>query len=254
MSHATLDGKVALVTGGCSGIGRATVLAFVNCGAKVVISDVDAEAGHAFAGELQRSDADAIFVQADVTRAAQVEALIKAAVAAFGRLDMAHNNVGGGTPNPSLTDLTEAEWDSTFDLCLKSTWLCMKYEIPRMIEQGGGAIVNTSALAGQVVTEKASPAYSAAKAGVIHLTRHAAVTHGKYNVRINSVSPGLTATPAVTASMTERQIAEVAGHCHPMPRMATAQELANAVVWLCSEAASFVNGVNLPVDGGWAAK
>jgi NAD(P)-dependent dehydrogenase (short-subunit alcohol dehydrogenase family) len=254
MSNATLDGKVALVTGGCSGIGKAAVLAFGSCGAKVVISDVDAEAGHVFVAELRGGGAEAIFVRTDVTQAAQVEALIKTALATFGRLDIAHNNVGGGTPNPSLTELTEAEWDWTFDLCLKSTWLCMKYQIPRMIEQGGGAIVNTSALAGQVVTEKASPAYSAAKAGVIHLTRHAAVTYGKYNIRINSVSPGLTATPAVTASMTEQQIAEVAGQCHPMARMATPQELANAVVWLCSEAASFVNGVNLPVDGGWAAK
>ena len=254
MSNATLDGKVALVTGGCSGIGKATVLAFVNCGAKVVISDVDTEAGHAFVAELRGGGAEAIFVRADVTQAAQVEALIKTALAAFGRLDIAHNNVGGGTPNPSLTELTEAEWDWTFDLCLKSTWLYMKHEIPLMIEQGGGAIVNTSAQAGQVVTEKASPAYSAAKAGVIHLTRHAAVTHGKYNIRINSVSPGLTATPAVTASMTEPQIADMADQCHPMARMATPQELANVVVWLCSESASFVNGVNLPVDGGWAAK
>lgn len=254
MSNRTFEGKVALVTGGCSGIGKATVLTFAGGGARVVISDVDADAGHAFAEELQRGGGEAIFVRADVTKAAQVEALIRTAVDTFGRLDIAHNNVGGGTPSPSLVDLTEAEWDWTFDLCLKSTWLCMKYEIPQMIKQGGGAIVNTSALAGQVVTEKASPAYSAAKAGVIHLTRHAAVSHGKYNIRINSVSPGLTATPAVTASMTAQQIAEVAGQCHPMPRMATPQELANAVVWLCSDSASFVNGVTMPVDGGWAAK
>jgi NAD(P)-dependent dehydrogenase (short-subunit alcohol dehydrogenase family) len=146
MSNAALHGKVALVTGGCSGIGKATVLAFVNCGVKIVISDVDAEAGHAFADELQGNGANAIFVRTDVTQAAQVEALIKTALAAFGRLDIAHNNVGGGS----------------------------------------------------------------LKAGVIHLTRHAAVTHGKYNIRINLVSPGLTATPAVTASMTEQQIADAA--------------------------------------------
>jgi NAD(P)-dependent dehydrogenase (short-subunit alcohol dehydrogenase family) len=130
----------------------------------------------------------------------------------------------------------------------------MKHEIPQMLKQNGGVIVNTSALAGQVVTEKASPAYSAAKAGVIHLTRHAAVVYGKQGLRINSVSPGLTATPDVMAAMSAQQIAEVVGECHPIPRMARPDELANAVLWLCSEQASFVNGVNVPVDGGWAAK
>ena len=130
----------------------------------------------------------------------------------------------------------------------------MKHEIPQMLAQGGGVIVNTSALAGQVVTEKASPAYSAAKAGAIDLTRHAAVVYGKHGLRINAVSPGLTATPDVMAAMSQQQIAEVVSECHPIARMAQPEELASAVLWLCSEQATFVNGVNLPVDGGWAAK
>ncbi len=213
-----LAGKVALVTGGASGIGRA------------------------------------IFVRADVTRREDVAQLVARSVEAWGRLDIAHNNVGGGSSNASLTELSEAEWARTFALSLKSVWLGMKYQIPVMLRQGGGVIVNTAALAGQAVTEMASPAYSAAKAGVIHLTRHAAVTHGRHGIRINAISPGLTGTADVVAHMTPQQIEQVTRECHPMPRMATVDEQAEAVLWLCSEAASFVNGVTLPVDGGWAAR
>jgi NAD(P)-dependent dehydrogenase (short-subunit alcohol dehydrogenase family) len=254
MNIARFDGKVALVTGGASGIGRAVVQGFAREGARVVVSDIDAAAGSALVDELRREGMQALFVQADVTHAEQVQALIARAIAAFGRLDIAHNNVGGGSPNPSLTELTEAEWDRTFALCLKSTWLCMKYEIPHMLAQRGGAIVNTAALAGQVVTEQASPAYSAAKAGVIHLTRHAAVTHGRHGLRINALSPGLTATADVVAHMTPEQIDAVVSASHPTPRMATVEEQAAAVLWLSSSAASFVNGVTIPVDGGWAAR
>jgi NAD(P)-dependent dehydrogenase (short-subunit alcohol dehydrogenase family) len=250
----SLEGKVALVTGAASGIGRAVTLALAGAGAALVVSDIDADAGHQLAQELVRGGHEALFVQADVTQAAQVQQMVLRAVQTYGRLDVAHNNVGGGTPNPSLTELSEAEWDRTFDLCIKSTWLCMKHQIPQMLAQGAGVIVNTAALAGQVVTEKASPAYSAAKAGVIHLTRHAAVVYGRRGLRINSVSPGLTATPDVLAAMTEQQIAEVVHEHHPIPRMAAPSELAAAVLWLCSESASFINGVNLPVDGGWAAR
>lgn len=182
-------GKVALVTGGASGIGKATVEAFARQGAKLVVSDVNADAGSALVEKLRKEGAEAVFVGADVTKAADVEGLVRTAIETYGRLDAAFNNVGGGSPNPSLTELTEEEWDSTFALSLKSTWLCMKYELPHMIRQGGGAIVNSAALAGQVVTDKASPAYSAAKAGVIHLTRFTAVTQGKYNIRVNAVSP-----------------------------------------------------------------
>jgi len=248
------SGKVALVTGGASGIGQAVVKAFAAAGAKVIVSDVNADLGTTLASDIRRAGGDALFVRADATRRDDVAHLVDRSLAAYGRLDIAHNNVGGGSPNPSLTDLSEAEWDRTFELCLKSTWLCMKFEIPAMLRQGGGVIVNTAALAGQVVTEMASPAYSAAKAGVIHLTRHAAVTHGRHGIRVNAVSPGLTATPDVVAHMTPAQIESVTQACHPIPRMATVQEQAAAVLWLCSGAASFVNGVTVPVDGGWAAK
>lgn len=254
MQDHSFAGKVALVTGGASGIGRAVVTAFAAAGAKVIISDLNADQGTALAAELRQAGGDALFVRTDVTRRDDVAHLIERSVSAFGRLDIAHNNVGGGSPNPSLTELSEAEWDRTFDLCLKSVWLCMRHEIPAMLRHGGGVIVNTAALAGQVVTEMASPAYSAAKAGVIHLTRHAAVTQGRHGIRINAISPGLTATADVVAHMTPQQIEQVTRECHPMPRMATVQEQAAAVLWLCSEAASFVNGVTLPVDGGWAAR
>ena len=249
-----IDGKVALVTGGASGIGRGVVMAFASAGAKVVVSDLNVDLGTALAAELRQAGGDALFLRADVTRHDEVAHLVEHCVATYGRLDIAHNNVGGGSPNPSLIDLTEDEWDRTFELCVKSTWLCMKHEIPAMLHQGGGVIVNTAALAGQVVTEMASPAYSAAKAAVIHLTRHAAVTHGRHGIRINAISPGLTGTADVVAHMTPQQIEQVTRECHPMPRMATVQEQAAAVLWLCSDAASFVNGVTLPVDGGWAAK
>ena len=254
MRH-SFEGTVALVTGGVSGIGRAVVQGFAAGGARLVIADIDPEAGNAFAESLRQNGTEAVFVRTDVTRGEDVEGMVAVAVKAFGRLDIAHNNVGGGSPNPSLTDLTEDEWDRTFALCLKSCWLGMKYQIPQMLRQGGGgAIVNTAALAGQVVTEMASPAYSAAKAGVIHLTRHTAVTHGKFGIRVNAISPGLTATPEVLRALTPEQRDQVAQQCHPMPRMATPEEQASAALWLCSDAAAFVNGVTVPVDGGWAAK
>ena len=252
--NAGLAGKVALVTGGASGIGRAVVKALAAAGAKLVVSDLNAEQGTALAAELREAGGEALFVRADVTRHDDVAHLIARSVDAYGRLDIAHNNVGGGSANPSLTELSEDDWDRTITLSLKSVWLGMKYQIPAMLRQGSGVIVNTAALAGQVVTEMASPAYSAAKAGVIHLTRHAAVSHGRQGIRINAISPGLTATADVVAHMTPQQIEQVTRECHPIPRIATVDEQAEAVLWLCSSAASFVNGVTLPVVGGWAAR
>lgn len=250
----SFDGKVALVTGGGSGIGRASAAAFAAAGARVLVADIDDENGEACAAELRRGGGDARFVHTDVTRLDDVERAVRTAVQTWGRLDAAHNNVGGGFTHGDLLLDDEAGWQRTLDLNLTSIWRCLKAELPQMLAQGGGAIVNTAAAAAFKVVDEAPPAYAAAKAGVVHLTRVAAVQYGARGIRINGVSPGLTATPAATGGMNDDQAAAIAARLHAIPRVGGAGELARAVLWLCSDAASFVTGVTLPVDGGMVAK
>lgn len=245
-----LQNKVALVTGGGSGIGRATAQAFAREGARVVIADLNAEGGEETARIIASLGGEACFVRTDVTKAAEVEALIRAAVDAYGRLDCAFNNAGIGGSLTRTANRSEEEWDLTMLVNLKGVWLCMKYELLQMEQQGGGAIVNTASAAGLIGFQNAS-AYSASKHGVIGLTRSAALEYARRNIRVNAVCPGFTQTAMMDEWDTHRPgTAEGVAQFNPMKRLGTPDEIAAAVLWLCDEASSFVTGHALSVDGG----
>jgi NAD(P)-dependent dehydrogenase (short-subunit alcohol dehydrogenase family) len=248
-----MQGKVALVTGGGSGIGRAASIGFARAGARVVIGDIVAEGGNRTVELIKDTGGEALFLPTDVTAAQQVERLVKAAVDTFGGLDFAYNNAGIEGAQKGLVDCTEEEWQRVIAINLTGVWLSMKYEIPAMLRRGGGSIVNTSSVMG-LVGGASIPAYIAAKHGVAGLTREAALEFAKSKIRVNAVCPGAIRTP-----MVERIIAQGASEKYltatqAMPRLGRPEEIAAAVVWLCSDAASFVTGVAMPVDGGWIAQ
>jgi NAD(P)-dependent dehydrogenase (short-subunit alcohol dehydrogenase family) len=257
-----LDGKVVLVTGGSSGIGRATALACARENARVVVADVAVEGGEATGRMIRQAGGEAVFLQADVSRAADVKALVERTVQTFGRLDCAHNNAGvegrpGVAPVPTA-DVTEDCWDYAIRVNLKGVWLCMKYEIPQMLSQGRGAIVNTASILG-LVGLRGAAAYVASKHGVLGLTKTAALEYARAGLRINAVCPGFVSTPLAEryfelASRDNPQVREQATELHPVGRLGTPEEIAEAVVWLCSDAASFVTGHAMTVDGGWVAQ
>ncbi|RLC97350.1 MAG: short chain dehydrogenase [Chloroflexi bacterium] len=246
----SLEGKVALVTGGSSGIGRAAALAFAREGAKVVIADVLVEGSRETVSMIQRSGGQAVALETDVTRAEQVEAMVKGAVAAYGRLDCAFNNAGVGGARAPTAEHTEEDWDRIIRVNLKGVWLCMKYEIPQMLEQGGGVIVNTASVAG-LVGFNGTPAYVASKHGVVGLTKAAALEYAQSGIRVNAVCPGVIHTPMIDRTVSKLpHMAEVYRKMHPMGRLGEPEEIAEAVVWLSSDAASFVTGHAMAVDGG----
>jgi NAD(P)-dependent dehydrogenase (short-subunit alcohol dehydrogenase family) len=245
-----LQGRVALVTGGGSGIGRATALTFAREGAHVVVSDVAVEGGEETVGLVKAAGGDASFVAADVSKAADVEQLIRRTVETYGRVDCAHNNAGILRGGP-LHKTSEEEWSAVLAVNLTGVWLCMKYEIAQMLRQGGGgAIVNTSSGAGLVGSPNA--AYTASKFGVVGLTKSAAMVYGARGIRINAVCPGWIDTPMVHDGMEDAEALAQRIAMEPIGRIGTPDEVAEAVVWLCSDAASFVLGVAMPVDGGLA--
>ncbi|MGI8856254.1 MAG: glucose 1-dehydrogenase [Thermomicrobiales bacterium] len=250
MQPDAMQGKVALVTGGGSGIGRASSLAFAVLGARVVVSDIAPSGAEATVGMIRDAGGEASFIRADVSQSAAVAALIRATVERYGRLDYAHNNAGIEGAVGSLLDYPEEVWDAVMAVNLKGVWLCMKEEIPQMLAQGGGAIVNTSSIAG-LRGGRLLFAYGASKFGVIGMTKSASQEFAGRGIRVNAVCPGVIDTPMVaraftpeiTANLKERQ----------MGRLGTPEEIAQAVVWLCSDAASFVTGAALPIDGGSTA-
>jgi NAD(P)-dependent dehydrogenase (short-subunit alcohol dehydrogenase family) len=248
------DGKVTLVTGGGSGIGRAICLAFAEEGARVVVADVDPAKGEETAKAITKADGETIFLQADVGRAEQVKAMIEEIVHIYGQLDCACNNAGIAGTMARVVDCTEENWDRTLLINLKSVWLCMKYEIPPMLKQGSGAIVNTSSAAG-LVGLPGWPAYVASKHGVIGLTKSAALEYAKANIRINAVCPSIIKTDmAECFTGGDHGVEDYILAQQPLRRMGTAEEVAAAVLWLCSDAASFVTGHALSVDGGLLAR
>lgn len=245
------EGKVAFITGGASGIGRATAFAFANAGASVVVADVSKEANEETARMIEQRGGRAIAVRCDVMRAEDIEAAVGEAVRAFGRLDFAFNNAGVEPRGLAPTaDWQVDEWDRIMNIDLRGVFLCMKSEIPRMLKNGGGVIVNTSSGAG-VIGIKGSPAYTAAKHGVIGLTRAAALDYAAQNVRINAVCPGYIDTPMIQrySGTSAAARAEVIAQ-EPIGRMGTAEEIAATVVWMCSESAAFMIGHALVIDGG----
>jgi NAD(P)-dependent dehydrogenase (short-subunit alcohol dehydrogenase family) len=247
------EGKVALVTGGASGIGGASALAFAREGAKTVVADVLVEGGEETVRIIKEARGDAFFVRTDVSKAAEVEALIQKIVETYGRLDYAHNNAGIAGADAPTADCTEENWDHTIAVNLKGVWLCMRYEIPQMLEQGGGAIVNTASTAGLVGLE-GSPAYCASKGGVVQLTRAAALDYAKAGIRVNAVCPGVIRTPMVEPLVGNRETEARLIAMEPIGRLGKPEDVAEAVVWLCSDAASFVTGTAMPVDGGLVAQ
>jgi NAD(P)-dependent dehydrogenase (short-subunit alcohol dehydrogenase family) len=249
-----LDGKVVLVTGGASGIGRATALTFAREGAKLVIADMNEEGGQQTVHMITEQGGEAIFVRTDVSQAVEVQTLISQAVATYGRLDCAHNNAGiAGRVGALTAEYPEDTWQQVIAVNLTGVWLCMKYEIPQMLHQGRGTIVNTASAAGLVGTRGTS-AYVASKHGVVGLTKTAALEYAQQGIRVNCVCPGWIQTP-----MTERGLSDPERRARiiasaPIGRVGTPEEVAEAVVWLCSDAASFVTGHAMSVDGGVIAR
>ncbi|MBI4307931.1 MAG: SDR family oxidoreductase [Chloroflexi bacterium] len=247
-------GKVALITGASSGIGRATALAFAREGAKVVVADVSVAGGEETVRLVKKAGGQAVFVKTDVSRAADVEAMVAKTVETCGRLDCAFNNAGIEGASAFTADCTEENFDRVIAINLKGVWLCMRYEVPQMLKQGGGAIVNCASIGG-LVGFLGMPAYVASKHGVIGLTKTAALEYAKAGIRVNVVCPGIIRTPMVERFIGGKQEAEAqltAGE--PIGRIGRPEEVADAVVWLCSDGASFVTGAPLAVDGGWVAQ
>lgn len=246
-----LEDKVALVTGAGSGIGKATAMAFAREGAKVVVADVAVADGEKTVREIEDSGAEATFVRVNISKADEVEAMVSAAVETYGRLDCAHNNAGIEGPAVATADVTEEDWDRVMDINLKGAWLCTKYEVLQMLEQGGGAIVNTASTLGITGLPQIA-AYTASKHGVIGLTQSAALDYATRNIRVNAVMPGVTRTPMMDRQMSGAHMEEdMYVRLHPIGRLARPEEIAEAVVWLCSDRASFVTGHAMAVDGGF---
>jgi NAD(P)-dependent dehydrogenase (short-subunit alcohol dehydrogenase family) len=249
-----MEGKIALVTGGGSGIGRATAIVFARDGAKVVVADVTVEGGEETVRRIRDAKGEAIFVKTDVSQAVEVAALINAAVETYGRLDCAFNNAGIAGTLATVADCTEENWERVINTNLKGVWLCMKYEIRQMLEHGGGAIVNTSSVYGLVGARRGLPAYVASKHGIVGLTKAAALEYAQAGIRVNAVSPGGVYTPMQEGFIQgNSQVKAQIDASHPIGRMGTPAEIAEAVVWLCSDAASFVTGHTLVADGGLIA-
>ncbi|MFV5701991.1 SDR family oxidoreductase [Flavobacterium sp. XS2P12] len=244
--------KVAIVTGGTSGIGRATAIAFAKKGAKVAV--VDWIESNETVNLIKDLGGEAIFIKCDVSKTTDVKAMVEKTIAAFGRLDYAYNNAGIEGVSAPTSECTEENWDKIIGINLKGIWLCMKYEIPEILKQGKGVIVNCASVAG-LVGFAGLPAYVASKHGVIGLTKTAALECAKLGIRVNVVCPGVIQTPMIDrlTGKTKEAIEQFTG-LEPVGRFGQPEEIANAVVWMCSDEASFVTGHAMAVDGGFVAQ
>jgi len=251
MSQVTYDfaGKVAIVTGAGGGIGRASALGFARAGASVAVADVNADGAEETVALAEAAGGRAIAVVTDVSSSDAVRAMVDRTIGEFGRIDYAHNNAGVAGEQNDVGDVPEAEWDRVLGVMLRGVFLCMKYEIPHMLAEGG-SVVNTASGAGLVAYPGQSP-YVSSKHGVIGLTKTAALEYGARGVRVNAVCPGTVLTPMVETVIEEMDLEPELIALHPIGRIGTADEVANAVLWLCSDDASFVLGHALSVDGGY---
>ncbi|MBD1866520.1 glucose 1-dehydrogenase [Leptolyngbya sp. FACHB-541] len=246
-----LSGKVAIVTGGSSGIGRATAIELARQGAKVVVAARRESEGEETVQQVKAAGSDGFFIKTDVTKAADIDALINRTLESYSRLDCVFNNAGFGKATP-LVELSEPEWDLELNVNLKAVWLSMKYEIPAMLKSGGGAIVNMASQGGGVIGVPNFGSYTAAKGGVVALTRTAAMEYGRQGIRINCVSPGLILTDLL-AEVPQDTLQQMEASV-PLKRGGTPEEVAKAVVWLCSDDASYITGHNLVIDGGYTVQ
>jgi NAD(P)-dependent dehydrogenase (short-subunit alcohol dehydrogenase family) len=249
-----LSNRVVLVTGGSSGIGRAAAESCARDGARIAISDINAETGHETVESLQKEGAEAIFIQSDVSRSDEVEAMVAQAVSHFGRLDGAFNNAGVASSWAHTVRASEEDFDRTIAVNLKGVWLCLKHEIKQMLDQGsGGAIVNTSSVAG-LVGARGGGGYVASKHGVVGLTKTASLEFSSKGVRVNAVCPGAIETPMMDQMLSETGLdRSVMISQEPIGRLGEPREIGDAVAWLLSKESSFVTGIAMPVDGGYTA-
>lgn len=249
--------KVVIVTGASSGIGKVAARAFAREGACVVLAARRQEEGNQIAAEIKAAGGEAVFIQTDVARTQDVIKLVETTVATYGRLDCAFNNAGIGGDAMTLTaDHSEENWDNVMSVNLKGVWLCMKYQIPEMLKHGGGSMVNNSSIYGLGASTVGHVPYAVSKHGVIGLTKTAAFEYAKQGIRVNAICPGFTHTELVDAAIEAipALFEKLLTNDIPMGRIAEAEEIVNAVLWLCSEETSFVTGQALAPDGGWLAK
>lgn len=250
------EDKVVIVTGATSGIGKVSAFAFAREGAKLVLAARRVEQGQQLVEQIKAAGGEASFIKTDVARAQDVMQMVKHAIDIYGRLDCAFNNAGiGGDVMIPTADHTEENWDNVMNINLKGVWLCLKYQIPQMLKQGGGSILNNSSIYGLAATTVGHVPYAVSKHGIIGLTKTAAFEYAKQGIRVNAICPGYTHTELVDNALEaipvllDKIIADV-----PMGRIAETEEIVNAVLWLCSDEASFVTGQALAPDGGWLAK
>jgi NAD(P)-dependent dehydrogenase (short-subunit alcohol dehydrogenase family) len=244
-----LTGKVAIVTGGGGGIGRSTALRFAKEGARVVVADLDSFNGEETVSRIRDQGGEAIFAKTDVSDSKQIKELIEITITSFGALNIMFNNAGVGNTEVRSVDLTEEEWDRVVDINLKGVFLGIKYSVPELVKAGGGVIINTSSLLG-LKGQKYMAAYNSSKAGVIGLTQNAALEYGKFNIRVNCIAPGVIDTKIIDNWKQNERKWPIISRANALGRIGTPEEVANAVLFLASDEASFITGTTLSVDGG----
>lgn len=245
-----LKDKIAIITGGGSGIGRATALLFAENGAKVVVADVDIEGGEETVRLIEEKGGSAVFIRTNVANSDEIKTLVQGTIEHFGSIDILVNNAGIGNSEVRSMDLTEEEWDRVIDINLKGVFLGIKYAVPEMIKKGsGGSIINTASLLG-LKGQKYVSAYNASKGGVVLLTKNAALEYGKYGIRVNAIAPGVIDTKIIEGWKQNERKWPIISRANALGRIGTPLEVANAILFLASDEASFITGTTLSVDGG----